>query len=218
MFLAAALAFVVAFQAPPFENDIKKFEAEDAKHPPKKGGIVFIGSSSVVRWTTLNQDFPGRNLIQRGFGGSQISDSVRYAQRIVTPYEPSMVVLWAGTNDIAAGKSGDVVFQDYKEFVGKVREKLPKVPIVFISMSPAPSRWKFVAEMRKGNELIKSYCEKNRNGLVFVNTFPKMLDAKGQPREELFVEDRLHLSPKGYAIVKEMVVPVLPKAKAPADF
>src|SRR5271154_5358846 len=85
-----------------FEADIRKFEAADAVNPPRPGGIVFVGSSSIVRWKTLAQDFPGYNVINRGFGGSEISDSVRFADRIVTPYKPKMIVFFAGTNDIAA--------------------------------------------------------------------------------------------------------------------
>jgi lysophospholipase L1-like esterase len=200
----------VPFQDPPYEGDIKKFEAQDAKNPPAKGGIVLIGSSSVLRWTTLKEDFPSYNFIQRGFGGSQISDSIRYAHRIVTPYEPKMVILYAGTNDIASGKSGEQVFADYKTFIAKVREKLPKATVAYISMSPAPSRAAKHPEMAKANSLIQGYTQKGKN-LKFVNTFPKMLDKDGKPRIELFVEDLLHLSPAGYAIVKEEVRKVLPK-------
>lgn len=191
-------------QAPPFEADIRKFEAEDAKNPPAKGGIVFVGSSSIVRWKTLKEDFPGYNVINRGFGGSQISDSVRYAQRIVTPYEPKMVVLFAGTNDIAAGKSAETVFADYRAFLKKVREKLPTVPIVYISITPAPSRWDKLDVIKKANMWIHEFTKMEKN-LVFVDMFPNFIDAKGGPRPELFVEDQLHMNPKGYEIwVREM--------------
>lgn len=209
--LALTQLFFFARQAePPFEADIRRFEAEDAKNPPAPGGIVFVGSSSIVRWKTLQNDFPGYNVINRGFGGSQISDSVRFADRIVTPYKPKMVVVFAGTNDIWAGKTAETVFDDYKQFVGKVRIKLPKVPIVYISISPAPSRWSKIEEIKKANRLIQSYSRRGRN-LVFVNTFLKMLDAKGGPRPELFVSDQLHMSPLGYEIWVTAVRPILPK-------
>lgn len=195
---------------PPFEADIRKFEAADVQQPPKPGGIVFVGSSSIVRWSTLKQDFPGRNVINRGFGGSQVSDSVRYADRIVTPYKPKMVVFFAGTNDIAAGKSADTVFDDYKQFVAKVHDKLPSTKIVYISISPAPSRWAKLDVMKRANKLIQDYS-RHRRYLLFVNTFPQMLTPQGGPRPELFVGDQLHMSPLGYAIWVKAVGPILPQ-------
>jgi lysophospholipase L1-like esterase len=202
--------FVQEPQAPPFEADIRRFEEADAKNPPAKGGIVFVGSSSIVLWKTLKEDFPGHNVINRGFGGSQISDSIRYAHRIVTPYEPKMIVFFAGTNDIASGKSAETVFADYKAFVGKVREKLPKAPIAYISISPAPSRWDKVEIMKKANGLIKDYAQKEKN-LLFVDVFSQMLDERGGPRPELFVQDQLHMNDKGYVIWRKAVGAILPK-------
>lgn len=199
-----------AIQDPPFLQDIVRFEASDATNPPAKGGVVFVGSSSIVLWKTLKTDFPKHNVINRGFGGSQMSDSVRYAQRIVTPYEPSMVIIFAGTNDIAAGKSAETVFSDYRTFVVRVREKLPTVPIAFISISPAPSRWNKIAETMKANRLIEEYS-KGDEKLLYVNVFSKMLDAEYGPRPELFIGDQLHMNEKGYAIWKEAIGPILPK-------
>lgn len=211
--LAALLAISIVgsqVQDPPFLQDIIKFEAADAKNPPVKGGVVFVGSSSIVLWKTLKTDFPKHNVINRGFGGSQLSDSVQYAHRIVTPYEPSMVVLFAGTNDIAAGKSAETVFADYKEFVGKVREKLPAVPIAYISISPAPSRWKHIDDIRKVNSMIENYA-KSQKGLAFINTYKHMLNSEGGPKPELFVDDQLHMNEKGYVIWKDVVGGFLPK-------
>ncbi|MBC8066172.1 MAG: hypothetical protein H7Y17_15175 [Chlorobia bacterium] len=209
--LAPGIAAKQQSQSPvPFEADILKFEAEDAKNPPKKGGIVFVGSSSIVLWKTLKKDFPDHNVINRGFGGSQVSDSVRFAHRIVTPYEPKMVVFFAGTNDIAGGKSANTVFADYKAFVGKVREKLPSVPIAYISITPAPSRWDKVDVIRSANVQIETYAGEGKD-LIFVNVFKQMLTPDGKPRPELFVEDQLHMNAKGYAIWKKAIEPILPK-------
>ncbi|MCC7228835.1 MAG: hypothetical protein IT203_00460 [Fimbriimonadaceae bacterium] len=196
--------------APPFEQDILKFEAQDAKNPPAKGGVVFVGSSTIRLWTSLAQDFPEYNVINRGFGGSTLADSVRYAHRIVTPYEPRLVVLFAGTNDLANGKSAENVSQDFAAFVTKVRETLPKVKIAFLSISPTPSRWNKIEEIKRANRLIEANCHKGRD-LTFLNTFPKMLDAKGGPRPELYVSDRLHLNQDGYKILVAEVRRLLPK-------
>lgn len=195
----------------PFESDIEKFEAQDKVSPPAPGGVVFVGSSSIVRWTTLSEDFPEYNVINRGFGGSQTSDSVRFAKRIVTPYKPSMVVFFAGTNDIAAGKSAQTVFDDFQQFVDVVRSDLPDVPIVFISITPAPSRWDKLAIVKDANRLIKDYCRHHRN-LRFVDLFKNYLSPSGGPRPELFVSDQLHMNPSGYVIWKKAIGPLLPAA------
>lgn len=194
---------------PPFEDAILKFEADDAKNPPKPGGIVFIGSSSILGWRTLKADFPEHNVINRGFGGSVIADSVRYAHRIVTPYKPEMVVFFAGSNDISAGKSANTVFADYKAFVVKVREKLPNTRIAFISISPAPSRAKFLEIDREANRMIREFCNQSEN-LAFIDIVPLMLDAKGAHRPELYTSDRLHMNPDGYKIWVKAVKPFLP--------
>jgi lysophospholipase L1-like esterase len=193
----------------PFEADIKRFEAADAKNPPAKGGIVFVGSSSIVLWKTLKEDFPGYNVINRGFGGSQVSDSVRFARRIVTPYKPKMIVFFAGTNDIAGGKSAETVFNDYRAFVDIVRSELPTTRIAYISISPAPSRWSKLEEVKKANSLIRDYSLKERD-LIFVDVFSSMLDEKGGPRPDLFGPDQLHMNPTGYAIWRKLVAPLLP--------
>lgn len=205
-------SFLVAqtITEPPFESDIRKFEAEDVVHPPTAGGIVFVGSSSIVRWKTLAKDFPEYNVINRGFGGSEIADSVRYVDRIVTPYKPVMVVFFAGTNDIAAGKSAQTVLNDYREFVTKVHAKLPKTDIAYLSISPAPSRWDKLETMKEANLLIQEYAN-SREHLIFVNLYLLMVTDKGGPRPELFVEDQLHLSPLGYEIWAREVRKILPK-------
>lgn len=194
----------------PYESHIASVEKADAANPPARGGIVFIGSSSIRLWKTLKEDFPGHNVINRGFGGSQISDSVNFAQRIVTPYEPRMVVFYAGSNDVNAGKSPERVLADYQAFVAKVREKQPNVPIAFIAIAPSPSRWPKIEEVKKANALIEQFSSLVPN-LKFVDIFPLMLDEKGQPRPELFVADQLHMNEKGYAIWTTALKPMLPQ-------
>ncbi len=194
----------------PFENDIQAFEAADKQNMPAKGGVLFVGSSSIRLWNSLKQDFPNLNVINRGFGGSHIIDSVHFADRIVTPYAPKMIVFYAGTNDLADGEKPEVLLGQYMEFVAKVRAKQPTVPIAFIAVSPAPSRWDNAANIRKTNALIEQFCSLVP-GLSYIDTFSLMLDANGQPIPELFVGDRLHMTPKGYAIWAKTVAPYLPK-------
>jgi len=191
-----------------FESEIQKFEENDRQSPPAKDSILFVGSSSIRFWKDLDKDFPSTKVINRGFGGSQIEDSTYFADRIVIPYNPRMIVLYAGDNDLAAGKTPEKVFADYKDFVGKVRQQLPKVPIAYISIKPSLARWQLTDQIKATNTLIRSYASHNKN-LVFIDVFPAMLGADGRPRPELYVKDGLHMTPEGYAVWKAIVAPYL---------
>jgi lysophospholipase L1-like esterase len=206
--LAAADAPSQTANARPFEAEIRAFEAMDKTNPPPRGAILFTGSSSIRKWTTLARDFKTHQVINRGFGGSQISDSVYYADRIVIPYQPQTIVFFAGSNDIAAGKTAEQVFDDFKAFVQKVRGALPKVEIDFISITTSPLRWHQVEEVKKANGLISSWIT-TQDHLTFINAFPATLGENGQPRPELFLADRLHMNARGYAIWTSIIEPYL---------
>lgn len=206
----AVLFAPLSFAAPEkWTAAIDKFTQADAAHPPAPGGVVFVGSSSIVKWTSLAKDFPGENVIQRGFGGSELADSAFYADRIVIPYRPRAVVVYAGDNDLNAGKTPEKVFSDFKEFVAKVHAALPQTRIVFIGIKPSPSRWKIHDKGERANALIAAECAKDPQRLRFVDVWKPMLDAKGQPRPELFVADMLHMNPAGYAIWTPLVAAAL---------
>jgi len=193
-----------------WEKEISAFEEQDRQTPPPKGGIVFVGSSSIRKWTTLAEDFPHHHVLNRGFGGSQLIDSVHFADRIVIPYEPRLVVLYAGTNDIAAHKSAEQVFADFQAFVAKIHDKLPKTEIAYISNAGNPARWSQVEEVKKANALIEGYIKQHeQDGLQFINVFPRMLGSDGLPRPEIFGPDRLHMNPEGYKLWTEIVAPYL---------
>ena len=205
--LAALLLATTAFaqnKTNSFEKDILAFEARDKTNPPPKNAILFIGSSSIRMWKTLAQDFPDYDVINRGFGGSQISDSIYFADRIVMPYEPKVIVLYAGGNDINAKKSPETVFNDFKAFVGKVREKLPETKLVYISIAPNPARWAQIEQVRTANKLIGDYTA-NEAGLSFIDVHPHMLGDKGEPKPDIYLADKLHMNEKGYAIWKQVV-------------
>lgn len=192
-----------------WEKEIAAFEEKDRENPPPKGAIVFVGSSSIRKWTTLADDFPHHRVLNRGFGGSQLGDSVHFADRIVLPYEPRMIVVYAGGNDINLGKTAEQVFAAYQAFVEKVRAKLPDTPIAYISIAGNPKRWAQVDEVKKANALIEDYAKEKPN-LKFINVFPRMLGADGLPRPEIFVEDRLHMNAEGYQLWTEIVGSYLP--------
>ena len=191
-----------------WEPEILAFESADKTNPPPKGAILFIGSSSIRLWKTLAHDFPEYKVINRGFGGSQIIDSVHFLERIVLPYRPRMVVLYAGGNDINSGKSPEQVFADYQSFVKKVHAALPQTRLAYISIAPNPARWAQVEKVRAANELIQDYARRHSQ-LVFINVFPHMLGEDGKPRPELFVEDRLHMNATGYAVWTKLIRPYL---------
>jgi lysophospholipase L1-like esterase len=210
-FVLAMAALALCGQARDFsqwENDIKAFEAADAEQMPPKKAILFIGSSSIRMWTDIAKDFPAKKVINRGFGGSQIVDSTYFADRIVIPYKPKMIVLYAGDNDLQDGLSPEQVLADYKAFVEKVRGKLPKVKIAFISIKPSPSRAALLPQVVAANELIRTYSAEEPR-MMFIDIYTPMLGPDGQPRKELFVADMLHLNRQGYDIWKEAVAPYL---------
>lgn len=190
-----------------WESVIQNFEEQDRTAPPSQGGILFVGSSSIRLWD-LEKYFPELQPLNRGFGGSQVEDSVYFADRIVLPYEPRIIVMYAGDNDIAAGKSPDEVHGDFQEFVRIVHEKLPETRIVYVSIKPSIKRWNLVSRMRAANELISASCAGDER-LTFVDIDPPMMGEDGRPRRELFARDGLHLSPAGYELWSELIRPHL---------
>lgn len=191
-----------------WQKDIAAFQAMDATNPPPAECIVFVGSSSIRLWKTLAQDFPGLPVVNRGFGGSQLADSVNYAAEIITSYRPREVVIYAGGNDINAGKAPELVFGDFVVLVKKIRAGAPQAKIAYISSAPNPARWAQVEKVRKLNSLVSEYCR--RHGCTFINVFPLMLGADGLPKPDIYVADRLHMNTNGYAIWRQAIGPHLP--------
>ena len=191
-----------------FEEAIKAYEAADKTNPPPEGGILFTGASSIRLWKTLAEDFPEHKVINRGFGGSQLSDNIHYADRIVIPYKPKLIVIQAGGNDINAGKTPETVVADFKTYVEKVRAKLPEVRIAYMSINPSPARWSQLEQQRKANKLVKEYIASGKN-LDYIDIWDSVLGSDGQPREELFIADKLHPSAEGYKIRTALVRPHL---------
>ncbi|HTN75445.1 MAG TPA: GDSL-type esterase/lipase family protein [Pirellulaceae bacterium] len=191
-----------------WEKAIAAFEAKDAKSPPAKQGMVFVGSSSIVKWD-LNQSFPKLPVINRGFGGSQLADSVHFAPRIVLPYEPKIVVLYAGDNDLASGKTPEQVAADFNAFAKLLHDKLPETKLIYIAVKPSVARWKLIEKVRATNKLIAARCAQDEKRLVFLDIDPLMLTASGDPDPALFVKDGLHLSPAGYERWNKALLPLL---------
>ncbi|HKH91723.1 MAG TPA: SGNH/GDSL hydrolase family protein [Gemmatimonadaceae bacterium] len=190
------------------EAEIRAFEASDRIAPPAPGGIVFVGSSSIRLWRSLETDFPRLPVLNRGFGGSTLPEAIHYLPRAVLPYRPRTIVLYEGDNDLTFGWGPTRIADDYRTFVRTVRDALPSTRIVFISLKPSPSRWHLVDQQREANRLVREIVARDTLQ-TFVDVFTPMLGANGRPRPELFVSDSLHMTPAGYAVWRAQVAPVL---------
>ena len=209
------LAQAASAQTPPvesrFEKAVKAYEAADKAEPPPQGAILLVGDSQFFRWKTLKEDLPGYTLINRGVDSFQFSDVLEFTDRIVVPYKPRLIVLHIGGNDIHTGKSPGRVLADFKAFVAKVRQPLPEVPIVFSSLTPSPARWDEAERRRQANKLVQDYVATQGN-LHFIDLWNAMLTPGGQPREDIWVEDRIHPNHAGYQIRVKLMLPLLGKA------
>jgi lysophospholipase L1-like esterase len=205
----ASICPTEAGQADRWEKAIQQIEARDRKNPPPKGEILLCGSSSARGWD-VKKYFPDLKVTNRGFGGSQIHDSTQYAHRIILPHEPRIIMLYAGDNDIASGKTPETVFENFKLFEKKIHDALPKARIVYIAIKPSISRWKLVDKMRAANKLIAEHC-KTSPLLDYADIDTPMIGDDGKPKKELFVKDGLHLSREGYTLWTSIVTPLLTK-------
>ena len=189
-----------------FEDEILAFEEADRLNPPQKHGILFLGSSSIKLWETLEQDFAGYPVLNRGFGGSQCSDAIHFFDRIVTPYHPDKIAFYEGDNDLANGMSPEDVLADFKIFMEKINDLDSKIKVAFIAIKPSPARWNLAEVMKTANQMIKDYCESHAQ-LTFVDIFSPMLNAYHKPQADLYVKDQLHMNAKGYDIWKTALEP-----------
>jgi lysophospholipase L1-like esterase len=190
-----------------WEYEVAAFEAADRTNPPPKNCILFVGSSSIRLWSSLKADFPGLPVVNRGFGGSELADSVNLAERLIFPYEPREVVIYAGANDLAGGKAPGLVFGDFVALIDKIQQRLPNTRVAFIASAPNPKRWAIVEKVKTFNGLVQDYCREHQ--LVFIDVFPLMLGSDGLPKPDIFREDGLHMNARGYAIWKEAIGPQL---------
>ncbi len=202
----------VAQTTPPFWNDIVAFKKLDSVQPVPKHSLLFVGSSSFAMWNDVNKYFPGYPIVNRGFGGSTLVDVIRYAYDVILPYQPKQVVIYCGENDLASSDSvsaADVV-KRFKTLFAIIRLNLPGATIDYVSIKPSPSRKHIQSKVIEANKQIKAFLKKQKRS-GFIDVYPLMVDAVGNPREELFIDDRLHMKPEGYAIWKRIILPYLLK-------
>jgi lysophospholipase L1-like esterase len=196
----------------PFAAEIKAFAKQDSARPPRPGMVLFVGSSSIRLWNTLQQDFPAYQVLNRGFGGASLPDVALYAEQTIYRYQPSQIVFYCGENDFAGSDTIQVqtVVNRFTNLFREIRQRHPNVPFVFIAIKPSPSRARLMPKMEAANNQIRQFLSKQKKAR-FANIYPDMLDGAGKPRGELFKEDSLHMNGKGYAIWKAKLQPLLLK-------
>ena len=200
-----ALCFLsTALFAQGFEAEISAFEQADLSSPPPANPVLFVGSSSIRVWPNLAGDFPDYPVMNRGFGGSQMSDVLYYFDRVVAVYNPALILVYEGDNDLAAGKSVEQVYADYVAFLTLVEEQLPDADVAFISTKPSPSRSQYLEVTRQLNARLEELTS-NDSHLLFIDVFTPMLNDSGQPRPELFGGDMLHMNAAGYELWKSII-------------
>lgn len=191
-----------------FEKNVQAYEAADRTNPPPQKAILLVGDSQFFRWKTVAEDLPEFTIVNRGIDSFQTSDLVYFAGRLVVPYHPRMIVLHVGGNDVHNSKSPEQVLSDFKYFVAHVRAHLPAIPIAFSSLTPGPGRWDEAPKRKETNRLIKDYVATQPN-LLFIDLWDAMLTADGQPREDLWVADRIHPNHAGYLLRVKLMRPLL---------
>lgn len=212
-FLALVILVIPASLAQPYAKEIADFKKQDSLSFPESGQILFVGSSSFTLWKDVQQYFPQHPIINRGFGGSTLLDVTRYEADIIFPYKPKQIVIYCGENDIANDSTvtGAVVFERFKKLYDDIRLNLGKVPIVYVSMKPSPSRWHLREKQSDGNERIRKFLRKKKRRAVFVDVWPGMLGPDGKPNPELYIADKLHMNAQGYIIWQKLLEPLLLK-------
>ncbi len=198
-----------------WESNISAFEKDDQENPKEPGQVLFIGSSSIRLWD-LEKWFPDLDAINRGFGGSEVADSVHFYDRIVKPYAPRAIVMYAGDNDLSRKKTPTQVHTDFKEFVSKVHKDFPEAQIIFIAIKPSIKRWNLIENVREANSLIVKMAEADKL-LTFLDIDTPMIGEDKMPKPGLFAKDGLHLNDDGYKLWSDLLKPHLDAIPAIKD-
>lgn len=188
-----------------YEDDVKQLEQNrfTLNYEPE---TLFYGSSTLRLWTSLYQDFAAIKPVNLGFGGSTLAACVWFFKRIMQPYQPKQLIVYAGDNDLGDGRHPEEVFIFFQQLAVEVNNRFgPDLPCYYVSLKPSISRWQMAAEFTYANQLIEEEIKQNKNNWQFIDIFKQMLDAKGQPQKSYYADDGLHLSEKGYGVWKKVI-------------
>jgi len=186
-----------------WKDEMAAFERQDERNGIEEGGVIFTGSSSIRMWD-LAVSFPGRKLMNRGFGGSQMSDAIAWFDIIVGKHKPSLVILYEGDNDVASGKTPEEVRDGLLEFIGLLRERAPEAELWFLTIKPSPSRAALWDVATSANQLAEQLASQDERVRV-IDLASCLLDPEGRADPQYFLEDRLHLNERGYAMWTELI-------------
>ncbi len=188
----------------PFKNEVKSVQQKnDSLWDSSKPTIIFTGSSSIRLWKDLQDRFPEHQVLNTGFGGSQFSDLELYLDELILNYDPVKVFIYEGDNDIFERKSPRKVIKKAEGILRTLRQEKPNMEIVLISAKPSISRWKFRGKYRRLNRKLNKLAAEN-SGIDYVDVWYPMLD-KRKVRQDIFIEDGLHMNSKGYDIWYDVI-------------
>lgn len=187
-----------------FQQSVDQITKANAGLPPSENLIIFTGSSSIRGWKDIAAYFPDKNILNHGFGGSQTSDLIHYADELILDYKPKKVFIYEGDNDISAGKSTEVIMKDINTLVGMINEASPRTEIFLISAKPSISRWHLQEKYLDLNQKMKEYSQA-RDKVEYVDIWTTMLDETGKPKADIFLEDKLHMNKAGYDLWAEVI-------------
>jgi lysophospholipase L1-like esterase len=197
-----------------WQSTMDAFAAADLKRRPDSNGVLFVGSSTIRLWRNLAEDFREQPVvINRGFGGSTLADCEHFARQLVLQYRPARVLIYAGDNDLAMGRSPAQLVETFARFTAAIRAELPQTRIAYISIKPSPSRAALLPAIRETNRLIADHLRQLDNA-DYIDTHTAMLTPDGQPRPELFLPDMLHMNASGYALWQSVIAPYLAASAA----
>jgi len=188
-----------------YEQEVQEMEQRLRKSPPTAGLVAFYGSSSMRMWESLEDDFPDLGLLNLAFGGSTLEACVWFFERLIVPVNPRAIVCYAGDNDLGDGKTAKDVLSSFRKLLAKVDTHFPANPFTMLSIKPSPERWHLDDQIRSANDLISQEIQRRDKGF-FIDIYHAMLGADGRPDRSLFLEDGLHVSPKGYQIWKKLIM------------
>ncbi|MES2414740.1 MAG: SGNH/GDSL hydrolase family protein [Pseudomonadota bacterium] len=198
-----------------WQSALSAFSKADRERQPVSDAVLFVGSSTIRLWSNLSDDFRQVPvIINRGFGGSTMADCNSLVRELVTQYKPRQVLVYAGDNDLAEGRSPEEVLKSFSDFVRSVRSELPVTRIAYISIKPSPLRASLMPAARKTNALISAFIRTQPEFISYIDVFNPMLNEQGQPRAELFLGDRLHMNAAGYQLWQSVIVSHLPAPQA----
>ncbi len=207
-----AVSGIQAQEKIPFWKEVQELKRKDSVSFPAANQILFIGSSSFTLWKDVQDYFPKHKILNRAFGGSTLIDLIRFRYDVIYPYQPKQIVIYCGENDFAASDTVtvDIVVERFKILFRLIRSKYPSVPFVYVSMKPSPSRMHLMKKFELANDTIALWLAGMKK-TKFVDVFHAMLNEKSELKENIFLEDRLHMNAKGYAIWEKLIAPVLKK-------